>query len=366
MKRNFVILAITLILTGLLGAACISLAQNVPPQGKWTKKADMPTARADLSASVVNNLIYVAGGWDDGFQTRLATFEVYNPATDTWKKLPDMPTAREQLTTDTVNGKIYVFGGFTLVKRRGRAIMKVAGNIDVYDPAAGAWEQKGNMPVSRASMSSSVLDGKIYLVAGQDNVGGGENRLDIYDPATDTWQQGANTIEKRWLGPSSFAANGKFYVMGGSRKELHWVEFLEEYDPAADTWTKKSDMRTPRAQAGVHAPVVNGKSYLISGHAAEGKLVKVVEEYDPAKDVWKEVVTKLPTARMAFDTAVVQGKIYVIGGTQGGEARGGHDLVGWGGKVLATVEEYTAKGWPFAVSPQGKLATTWGTIKTVD
>ncbi len=75
MKRNFVILAITLILTGLLGAACISLAQNVPPQGKWTKKADMPTARADLSASVVNNLIYVAGGWADKFATRLATFE---------------------------------------------------------------------------------------------------------------------------------------------------------------------------------------------------------------------------------------------------------------------------------------------------
>ena len=34
MKRNCFILAITLILTGLLGAASISLAQKVPPGGR--------------------------------------------------------------------------------------------------------------------------------------------------------------------------------------------------------------------------------------------------------------------------------------------------------------------------------------------
>ncbi|HIE28792.1 TPA: hypothetical protein EYP66_16055 [Candidatus Poribacteria bacterium] len=30
---------------------------------------------------------------------------------------------------------------------------------------------------------------------------------------------------------------------------------------------------------------------------------------------------------------------------------------------VATVEKYTPEGWPFAVSPQCKLAVTWGKIK---
>ena len=365
MKRNCFILTITLILTGLLSLPSISHAQKVPKGGRWDQKADMPTARSDVAASVVNNLIYVAGGWTDKFATRLATFEVYNPATDTWKKLKDIPTVREQLTTSAVNGKIYLLGGFTTVERRGKKILKALKTVDVYDPAADAWEQTADMPVARTAISSSVSNGKIYVIGGQDNVGGGKDSLDIYDSATDTWAQGAKTIERRWLGPSSSAVNGKIYVFGGFRKENHWIEFVEEYDPAADTWIRKADQPTPRSHAGIHAPTVGGKIYSIAGLTAGGQEVKIVEQYDPAKDQWG-AVNRIPNPRMAFDTAVVRGKIYVIGGSTGGGARGGRDLFGFGGQEVATVDEYTAEGWPFAVSPQGKLATTWGTIKTVD
>ena len=75
----------------------------------------------------------------------------------------------------------------------------------------------------------------------------------------------------------------------------------------------------------------------------------------------------MPTAKMAFDTAVVRGKIYVIGGlTELGVKRNGQTLELLEEKQSATVEEYTPEGWPFAVSPQGKLATTWATIKSTD
>ena len=54
----------------------------------------------------------------------------------------------------------------------------------------------------------------------------------------------------------------------------------------------------------------------------------------------------MPTARRWVSAGVVNGKIYVIGGSTADNA------------VLATVEEYTPEGWPFSVSPRGKLATT--------
>ena len=47
-----------LTLSGLLGLAAMSLAA----EGTWTKKADMPTPRWALSASVVNGKIYAIGG----------------------------------------------------------------------------------------------------------------------------------------------------------------------------------------------------------------------------------------------------------------------------------------------------------------
>ena len=363
MKRYFVILITAFILTGLLGYPSLSPAQ-VPPGGKWAHKADMPTVRSDLSLSVVNNLIYAMGGWDG--KERLTTVEIYDPSNNTWKKGTDMPIPREQFATAVVNGKIYLFLGNSVVKRRGKVILKTLNTVEVYDPAADAWEQKANGPTGRHKICAVPLNGKVYVLGGGSNVGGGGNLLEIYDLATDKWEKGPKLIEGRWA-QSAAALNGKIYVFGGFRKENHQVEIVEEFDPATNQWTKKAEMPTPRYHAGVHAPVAGGKIYLIGGHAAD-KMVKVVEEYDPAKDRWAEIRVKVPTARMAFDTAVVRGKVYVIGGVgQRGDKRNGQRLnLLFKEKRVATVEEYAPEGWPFAVSPQGKLATTWGTIKTRD
>jgi RNA polymerase sigma factor (sigma-70 family) len=81
-----------------------------PILDEWTKKSDMPTGRAGLSACVVGRKIYAIGGAD---RSRiLSAVEEYDPSTDTWKQMPNIPTARAGLTVNAVNGKIYAFGGF--------------------------------------------------------------------------------------------------------------------------------------------------------------------------------------------------------------------------------------------------------------
>ncbi len=80
---------------------------------------------------------------------------------------------------------------------------------------------------------------------------------------------------------------------------------------------------------------------------------KVVYVYDPATDTWTTSADRLPTPRLNLTAAVVDGKIYAIGGRQG-------DL------LLSTVEEYDA-GLPHAVStvkPERKVLTTWGEVKS--
>ena len=110
------------------------------------------------------------------------------------------------------------------------------------------------------------------------------------------------------------------------------------YDPATDTWTKKRDIPTLR-----HAfatTVIDGKIYLIGGSVHDQKLgrdvaIDLVEAYDPLTNRW-EKRADMPTARGATDAVVVDGKIYVIGGYNWQ----------WGplvDKFVTSIEEYNPK-----------------------
>ena len=96
---------------------------------------------------------------------------------------------------------------------------------------------------------------------------------------------------------------------------------------AVDTWTEKAPM--PTARLGLTTAVVNGKIYAIGGYArANSPAMKTVEEYDPATDTWT-TKADMPTARMWLSASVVDGKIYAIGG-----------WVNFWEPGISTVEEY--------------------------
>ena len=73
-----------------------------------------------------------------------------------------------------------------------------------------------------------------------------------------------------------------------------------------NSWSTKSPMPTARSSFGV--AVVDKKIYAIGG-----SLLSVNEEYDPATDSWT-TKKSMPTARMSFAITVCENKIYVIGG----------------------------------------------------
>ena len=122
-----------------------------------------PTARVFLSTSVVNDKIYAIGGGHAQKDTPFGVTEEYDPATDTWTKRADMPTARAGLTTAIVNGKIYAIGGAVSYNNFNLAFSEV----EVYNPALDEWEKGLDMPTARAWISSSVANGKIYVIGGR-------------------------------------------------------------------------------------------------------------------------------------------------------------------------------------------------------
>jgi len=80
---------------------------------------------------------------------------------------------------------------------------------------------------------------------------------------------------------------------------------------AEDSWISLTEM--PTARAGIGVAVVEGKIYAIGGsYNSLGE----TEEYDPATNTWT-TKTPMPTPRIYFGIAVVENKIYVIGGDSG-------------------------------------------------
>jgi N-acetylneuraminic acid mutarotase len=81
---------------------------------------------------------------------------------------------------------------------------------------------------------------------------------------------------------------------------------------AEGTWTRKADM--PTARLAFSTSVVDGKIYAIGGlQNLYGATLPTVEEYDPATDTWTKKAD-MPAAWSAHSAAVVNGKIYIIGG----------------------------------------------------
>jgi len=86
-------------------------------------------------------------------------------------------------------------------------------------------------------------------------------------------------------------------------------------DAAEDAWATKAPMHVARSNLGV--AVVDGKIYAIGGLVGNGVVTGVNEVYDPETDIWSSRKS-MPTARAYFATAVYQGKVYCIGGAGGG------------------------------------------------
>jgi N-acetylneuraminic acid mutarotase len=82
-------------------------------------------------------------------------------------------------------------------------------------------------------------------------------------------------------------------------------------DVAENTWTTKAPMNQARNNLGM--AVVNGKIYAIGGLNESQSFLGTNEMYDPETDKWVSK-TPMPTPRSQFAISVYQNKIYVTGG----------------------------------------------------
>jgi energy-converting hydrogenase Eha subunit A len=99
------------------------------------------------------------------------------------------------------------------------------------------------------------------------------------------------------------------------------VLHAETAEAAEGSWATMAEM--PTARSGLGVAVVYGKIYAIGG--SNGSHLNTNEEYDPAINTWA-TKKRMPIQRHRFAIAVVENKIYVIGGEIPGNYYSGNQV----------------------------------------
>ncbi len=230
-----------------------------------------------------------------------------SPVENSWATMADMPTDRRGLGVAVVNGKIYAIGDAF-----------ENGNLnEEYDPATNTWATKKPMPTPRVDFGIAVHQNKIYVIGGFSgyNVTGAN---EVYDPSTDTWEAKASMPTAR----DSLCANvvaGKIYLIGGDKPYFLWETHVpnvnEVYDPVTDSWTTKTP--PPTQVSGYASAVVDNKIFIIGGNVV-GYISGLNQIYHPETDTWTSG-TPIPLATSGAAAGATTGvtapkRIYVIGG----------------------------------------------------
>jgi N-acetylneuraminic acid mutarotase len=271
----------------------------------WTSKANMPTARFALAAGVVNNSAGQPVLYAIGGRSAngsLTKVEAYNFATNIWTTKASLPVPLYH-----TNGVGLIGGKLYLSGGVATGGTDPRRGLYIYAPNLNTWTRKRDMPQALSHGVTGVINGKLYV----HGLASSTTRLLRYDPATNAWESLPAAPERHMSGAGG-VINGKFYVAGGipASGRLHM------FDPATKRWTARAPMPGAR-RWDVAGTVFQGKLYIIGGQEG-GKPLRTVQAYDPVSDTWS-TSTSMPTARMAAAAARVilsgQPQILTVGGT---------------------------------------------------
>jgi N-acetylneuraminic acid mutarotase len=229
-----------------------------------------------------------------------------------WKKAAPSPFARVESPAAVVNGKLFLFGGFT-------DELEASNQVDVYDPTNDSWTRKKDMP-TRLTHLNPAIDGKTIWFAGGfkgKHPGPVTDEVWKYDIASDSWNPGPSLPERR-AGGGLAVAGRRLHYFGGYKSDRdtnagdHWSLPLDD----GKAWQREADLPDPRGH--VSAAVLDGKIYALGGdhgHDITQIDVNSCHRFDPATKKWSAIAS-LPDGRSHFEssTIVYKGRILIVGG----------------------------------------------------
>ncbi len=165
----------------------------------------------------------------------------FDSKTNQWQKMSALPEPRSSFDAAVLNDAIYVIGGWQLLGEAEHKWHKTAWKLD-FSEDKPEWKPLPNPPFQRRALSVAAYQGKIYAIGGMREEGGPTTRVDVFDPQTQTWSEAGKLQGEEPItgfGSSAFATGGALYVstIKGT---------LQKLNQAGDKWEIVQETPTAR------------------------------------------------------------------------------------------------------------------------
>lgn len=273
---------------------------NPSAQSPWRRVARMPASNHDLSAAVIDDRMYIAGGTtsDFGFPARSKAFdEIWVLDATTWRWSVAAKFARPRIYCATVahNGKVWVLGGDILHqdgKRRATTL------VEILDPKTGVLTPGPDLPLALPAPFAFSAAGRLWIVGARDRRERGQ--VASLGLGESSWRVEEEGLLQMWA-LSGAVLDDKCYLCIPDTG-------LGVFDARMKTWSViPGPTRARSAQVGAW----RGEIWIMGGcDIADWSETRI---YNPVQKTWRNGPS-LPMALAWGATAVINDQLIVTGG----------------------------------------------------
>jgi non-specific serine/threonine protein kinase len=286
------------------GGGPVPLEDAVAPLA-WASVANSSVPRQQAASAVHDGKLWVLGGLTGRRTASTGTtkVEAYDPVTDTWTEGPELPVALHHAMAADYDGELVVMGGWVPEG----ADLTASTSDKVYALRDDEWVELPSMPAPRAAGAAAAVGDELVVVGGQ----AAEQLvapIAIFDGKR--WREGTELPTPREH-LAAVSDGGSVYAVGGRELSADTnTAAFERYDPETDEWTELPAMPTPAGSLG--AGITSGHLIAVGGETPTS-VIDSVQSYDLESEEWTEL-PPLTVARHGAAVGAMGSSLYVLDG----------------------------------------------------
>jgi hypothetical protein len=239
-------------------------------------------------------------------------------ARETWSIVDSMRQPRWGASVETVDGKIFVIGGNT---SSDLSNPMVTDSVHMYNPNTGAWQAKKCMPHPLYLSASTVHDGLIIVLGGQDQNGAFSDIIQAYDPDTNQWFVSFTRIPIVMAGAEAVTVADSIFLIGG--RNTYWINAVYVIDPIQ--WEIHAGPPMPHARAFSGGTRVGDSLVTVVGGRWIDDL-PFVDNLNIPSGIWTDT-TDLVEPRSYLEAVSYGDRIFITGGQFGETISNGFSML---------------------------------------
>jgi len=238
---------------------------------------------------------------------------LYDPATGTFTPTGSMIQAQGGCTVTTLSdGRVLFAGGAQVSSNAGQLVVTRLATAELYDPATGTFSPTGFLTHPRADHTATLLASGEVLIAGGDlNTFGEDRTAELYDPATGTFKSTGDMTMGRAMAKATALADGRVLIVG-TFSGTTVTKSAELYDPKSGTFSAAGSMTTTRLSPSVTL-LRDGRVLIASGQMDSS--ASSAELFDPITRTFAPTGSFIDGRATTVATLLLDGRVLFAGGT---------------------------------------------------